>query len=242
MSHPYSSAYTYLFITIISREVVVAQLVERSLPISEVRGSNPVIGKNLFIYWTFVYYQLCIEKTKIKKKEAGVGPFFFFKKNNNKCVVKIQTKRHLDLYYTYTFTHITLVHLLWRSIKIIYVPSLPCSCQGQVGTNNYYFNPFKCLSIVTFYQLLRSNSTVPIRPGREPKTRQFTKCLKCLPLSLLKYVIFVGERILHSTSYAQNQTLWLQHQCGRIGSSFLHVLNQCDKMAKLFNVQWEFAT
>ena len=32
------------------RAVVVAQLVERSLPILEVRGSNPVIGKNLFIY------------------------------------------------------------------------------------------------------------------------------------------------------------------------------------------------
>ena len=28
--------------------VVVAQLVERSLPIPEVRGSNPVIGKNLY--------------------------------------------------------------------------------------------------------------------------------------------------------------------------------------------------
>ena len=27
----------------------VAQLVERSLPIPEVRGSNPVFGKNLFI-------------------------------------------------------------------------------------------------------------------------------------------------------------------------------------------------
>ena len=32
------------------RAVVVAQLVERSLPIPEVRGSNPVIGKNLFIH------------------------------------------------------------------------------------------------------------------------------------------------------------------------------------------------
>ena len=29
-------------------EVVVAQLVERSLPIPDVPGSNPVIGKNLF--------------------------------------------------------------------------------------------------------------------------------------------------------------------------------------------------
>ena len=30
--------------------VVVAQLVERALPISEVCGSNPVIGKNLYLY------------------------------------------------------------------------------------------------------------------------------------------------------------------------------------------------
>ena len=30
--------------------VVVAQLVEQSLPIPEVRGLNPVIGKNLFTY------------------------------------------------------------------------------------------------------------------------------------------------------------------------------------------------
>ena len=46
-----------------------AQLVERSLPIPEVRGSNPVIGKKLFVYLTFVYCQLCIEKTRIKKKK-----------------------------------------------------------------------------------------------------------------------------------------------------------------------------
>ena len=32
------------------RAVVVAQLVEQLLPISEVHGSNLVIGKNLFIY------------------------------------------------------------------------------------------------------------------------------------------------------------------------------------------------
>ena len=60
-------------ITIVkSRAVVVAQLVERLLPIPEVRGSNPVIGK-------FNEHSLtvnCIEKTKIKIKEAGNGPFF----------------------------------------------------------------------------------------------------------------------------------------------------------------------
>ena len=53
--------------------VVVAQLVERLLPIPEVRGSNPVIGKDLNL--TFVYCQLCIEKTKIKKKRPGMAHF-----------------------------------------------------------------------------------------------------------------------------------------------------------------------
>ena len=49
-------------------EVVVVQLVERSLPTPEVRGSNPVIGK-------FICTINCIEKTKIKKKEAGKAQF-----------------------------------------------------------------------------------------------------------------------------------------------------------------------
>ena len=60
-----------------------AQLVERSLPISEVRGSNPVIGKNL--YRTFTVN--CIEKTKIKKKRPGNAHFLkdlCFEKNENK--------------------------------------------------------------------------------------------------------------------------------------------------------------
>ena len=56
--------------------MVLAQLVERSLPIPEIRGSNPVIGKNLFKNWTFVNCQLCIEKDENKEKEAGNGPFF----------------------------------------------------------------------------------------------------------------------------------------------------------------------
>ena len=58
-------------------EVVVAQLVERLLPIPEVRGSNPVIGKNL--YRTFTVN--CIEKTKIKKKRPGMAHFFKKKLN-----------------------------------------------------------------------------------------------------------------------------------------------------------------
>ena len=54
--------------------VVVAQLVELSLPIPEVRGSNPVIGKDLFIsnicLLTTVYW-----KDENKEKETGNGPF-----------------------------------------------------------------------------------------------------------------------------------------------------------------------
>ena len=60
--------------------MVVAQLVEQLLLIPEVGGSNPFIGKNLFTYWTFVYCQLCIEKTKLKKQRLGMAQFFF-KKN-----------------------------------------------------------------------------------------------------------------------------------------------------------------
>ena len=49
-----------------------AQLVERVLSIPEVRGLNQVIGKNLYIEQLFNVK--CIEKTKIKEKEAGNGP------------------------------------------------------------------------------------------------------------------------------------------------------------------------
>ena len=48
--------------------MAVAQLVERSLPIAEVHGSSPVIGK---IYIEHVLYW----KDENKEKEAGNGPF-----------------------------------------------------------------------------------------------------------------------------------------------------------------------
>ena len=51
-------------------EVVVAQLVERSLAILEVRGSNPFNGK---IYIEHLFTINCIEKTKIKKKGPGMS-------------------------------------------------------------------------------------------------------------------------------------------------------------------------
>ena len=56
--------------------MVVAQLVEHSLPIPEVRGSNPVIGKYLFISNICILSTVCVEKTKIKKKRPGMAHFF----------------------------------------------------------------------------------------------------------------------------------------------------------------------
>ena len=55
------------------RGVVVIQLVDRSLPTLEVRGSNPVLGK-LFI--TYI-------STKINKKRPGMA--HFLKKNDYIC-------------------------------------------------------------------------------------------------------------------------------------------------------------
>ena len=51
-------------LNLITRAVVVAQLVEWSLPIPGVSCLNPVIGKHLKCTFTVN----CIEKTKIKKK------------------------------------------------------------------------------------------------------------------------------------------------------------------------------
>ena len=54
------------------REVVVAQLVEQSRSIPEVRGSTPVFVEHLFVNLFIINY---IEKTKINKKRPGMAPF-----------------------------------------------------------------------------------------------------------------------------------------------------------------------
>ena len=58
--------------------VVVAQLVERLLPIPEVCGSNPVI-RNFLCILNICLLSTVYRKDKNKEKEAGNGPF---KKNN----------------------------------------------------------------------------------------------------------------------------------------------------------------
>ena len=79
--------------------MVVAQLVERFLPIPEVRGSNPVIGKKYIEHFTVN----CIENTKIKKKRPGRAQFLknktklslkqFRKKSRRKNVARASTTR-----------------------------------------------------------------------------------------------------------------------------------------------------
>ena len=55
--------------------MAVAQFVELLLPIPEVRGSNPVIGKNLCIEHLSIYCQL-YWKDKNKEKRGRVWPIF----------------------------------------------------------------------------------------------------------------------------------------------------------------------
>ena len=54
--------------------VVVAQLVEWLITIPEVRGSNPVIGKKLYILDIYLLWTVHW-KDENKEKEAGNGPF-----------------------------------------------------------------------------------------------------------------------------------------------------------------------
>ena len=56
--------------------MAVAQLVERSLPIPEVRGSNPIIRKIYFFLLNICLLSTVYRKGKNKEKEAGDGLFF----------------------------------------------------------------------------------------------------------------------------------------------------------------------
>ena len=68
--------------------VVVAQLVEQSIPTPEIRSSNPVIGKILSTNCT-------IEKMKIKKKRLGMAHLKNVK-NHSSLLMKNYTRK-LDI-------------------------------------------------------------------------------------------------------------------------------------------------
>ena len=69
--------------------VVVAQLVERSLPTPEIRGSNPNIGK---LYLPIVHWNW---KDENRENEAGNGPFK--KKKFHKFTLSL-SRLHLELH------------------------------------------------------------------------------------------------------------------------------------------------
>ena len=78
-----------------SGEVVVAQLVERLLPIPEVRSSNPVIGKIYIEHFVYLFTINSIEKTKINKKRPGRA--HFKKSISCQCVGQQFTKPGADV-------------------------------------------------------------------------------------------------------------------------------------------------
>ena len=55
--------------------MVVAQLAEQLLPTSEIRCSNPNIGK-VFRKYLRISVNCNSEKDENKEKEGGIGPFF----------------------------------------------------------------------------------------------------------------------------------------------------------------------
>ena len=54
-----------------NRIVIVAQLVERTLSISEVGDSKPIVG----IFYLYFLSKVLVEKTKINKRRGREGPF-----------------------------------------------------------------------------------------------------------------------------------------------------------------------
>ena len=60
---------------ILTWEVVVAQLVERGCFRYQRSAVQIQTSAKIHLYQTFVYCQLCIEKTKIKKKRPGMAHF-----------------------------------------------------------------------------------------------------------------------------------------------------------------------
>ena len=68
--------------------MVVAQLVERSLPNPKVRGSNPVIGKNLPIFLLNICFLSTVYRKDENKGKRGREWPIFLKKHRLKVFLK----------------------------------------------------------------------------------------------------------------------------------------------------------
>ena len=77
-----------------------AQLVERSRPIPEVRGSNPVIGKNLLFILNICLLSTVYWKDENKEKRPGMA--YFFKKKIT--IASLMLLHYInELYYYLSF-------------------------------------------------------------------------------------------------------------------------------------------
>ena len=100
--------------------MVLAELVERSLPLSDVSSSNPVMGK---IYIEHLFTVNCIEKTTNKEKEAGNGPI------KNICIVSLDPLNfdRMEIAQTVWATRVARIRRnLWCSFHVLF-PSQNCS-------------------------------------------------------------------------------------------------------------------
>ena len=88
----------------------VAQLVERSLPIPEVRGSNQVFGKNLFIL-NICLLSIVYWKDENEEKEAGNGPFL--KKRLMIRCCEAESRHQIDNWVTF----LLLIVMLYEPTK-----------------------------------------------------------------------------------------------------------------------------
>ena len=150
----------------------VAQLVERSLPIPEVRGSNPVIGKNLF-KWNICLLSTVYWNDESKEKRGREWPNFFLKKTNspnvNVCNNCCQRWGYLgDSHQPKVHPHNPILALRWHNRWPV-GPDLPKFC--HFGTILKVFgNFFEVLFGILLWQKIYAIELVFILVSIYPNT------------------------------------------------------------------------
>ena len=154
--------------------MVVAQLVERSLPISEVRGSNPVISKKLLNIYCQLYW-----KDKNKENEAGNGPFF--KKMCCKCFIGLGPAGHTwkaFLFFSHRLTFVVFrpktatadinikrTLLLWRR-QVLNLTTLKSITRAASETTRYpYRTDSNLMELLSSQKLSRERPPFNIKVG-----------------------------------------------------------------------------
>ena len=133
--------------------VVVAQLLERSLPTLDVRSSNPLMGN--FFYWTFMS---TVKKTKIKKKRSGM--VHFLKKWDPSLFILIRVCL-FGVAWVWLGGSVTRLELFWNVLgtkcpqilaqKLVTFWTILNICSVKVTNCFGYFLAIFSYSLATFY-------------------------------------------------------------------------------------------